>query len=138
MKSLVSILELETYSDNRGELHIAHLPFHAKRFYVMSGMGYDVIRCLHSHKKLVQFMYCAQGSFLLMVKNPYQEEVIELSTVRNVGVLIPNGLWRKCWNFSEDCIVVVMASEDYDPNDYIFDYDEYVEWFKQNLAKKDT
>ena len=130
---LVSLIELETHLDNRGQITVADLPFQPKRMYTLSGMSKETIRCLHAHKSLVQLMFCLSGSFKLT--SPLEEESFLLNSQSSVAVLIPAGLWRRCSEFSEDCLVMVLASEKYEKSDYIYDFEEYVLWYSSRSTE---
>ena len=131
--TLVNILEFQSNGDDRGSLvaleSYKNIPFDIKRVYYIFDTKVDVIRGLHAHKELLQVMVCLKGSCHIMLDNGSIEEQVVLDSP-NKGLLIDSMMWREMHDFSEDCILLVLASEHYDESDYIRDYDEFLEYLK--------
>lgn len=84
------------------------------------------IRGQHGHKKLQQVFICLNGYFDLSVTDGMSLERVTLN--RHEAVYLANGLWRELSNFSADGICLVLASQTYDVQDYIFDFEEFLKW----------
>lgn len=106
------------------------IPFSIKRIYYISKVKENITRGFHSHKMLHQVLICVNGSVKIRVKNPNEEEIIELND-NSMGLYIGPMIWREMFDFSEDAVLLVLASEYYDENDYIRNYDFYDEEAKK-------
>ena len=116
-------------SKEKGILNFAeetrHIPFKIKRiYYTYRIKDLSTVRGKHSHKKLEQVIFCLNGYFDMLLDDGNNRQVIKLNTP-NKGLYIGNDLWREMKNFSPDCVLLVLASEFYDENDYIRDYGEF-------------
>tara|TARA_B100000315_G_C14408652_1_gene509922 strand:+ start:318 stop:743 length:426 start_codon:yes stop_codon:yes gene_type:complete len=124
-------IELKQIVDEKdGVLSIAEsrreIPFEIRRIYYIYGLAYPKARRgLHAHHKLEQVIFCVNGSFKLMVDDGNEKQYLFLSDP-NHGIYIGPHLWHSMFEFSKDCIILVMASDYYDEADYIRDYDEFV------------
>lgn len=116
-------------TDHRGELvaieNPKNLPFELNRVYYMYNVDVDVIRGKHSHYDLEQILICVSGSVEILTKTPFEEKKYLLNT-RNEGLYIGNMIWREMYYFSDDAVLLVLASKKYDENDYIREYDKYL------------
>jgi dTDP-4-dehydrorhamnose 3,5-epimerase-like enzyme len=106
------------------------IPFEIKRVYYISKVGQGVTRGFHAHKKLHQILICLNGSVKIKIKNPLDEEVIELND-SSVGLYIGPYIWREMYDFSEGNVLLVLASDYYNEEDYIRNYDFYLEEAKK-------
>lgn len=107
------------------------LPFEIKRIYYITRVEQGTTRGFHSHRKLHQVLLCLSGSVKIRLKNPKEdEEEIELNDP-SVGLYIGPYIWREMFDFTEGSVLLVIASEHYDENDYIRNYDFYLEEAKQ-------
>ena len=80
----------------------------------------------HAHKDLFQVLIALNGSFELLLDDGSNTKKILLDSP-NIGLYIPNGIWREMNNFSKNSVCLVLASEDYDENDYIRNYQDFKE-----------
>ena len=103
-------------------------PFSIKRVYFLSNLKVDTARGFHAHYKLWQYALCLQGSFEMIYDDGLLRESHVLDS-NSKGVLIPPMIWHEMCHFSEDCLIMVAASDHYDEGDYIRSYDE----FKRNV-----
>lgn len=108
------------------------IPFEIKRVYYITRVQEGVTRGFHSHRKLHQVLICLNGSVKIRVKNPSGEEVVELNDP-SVGLYIGPFIWREMFDFTEGSVLLVLASECYDENDYIRNYDFYLEEAKKRF-----
>lgn len=113
------LLNLKTISDNRGSLTVIEkcLPFEIKRVYYIYGVD-DSVRGQHRHHKAVQAAICLSGSCKIYCNDGTEEVVHKLNSPDTCLILDPAD-WHKMYDFSADAILLVMASEYFDPNDYI-------------------
>lgn len=102
----------------------AVVPFHLRRVYCIYGVGDEIRRGFHAHKKLKQLLVCVSGSCELILDDGLRREEIHLDSPAK-GLLIERPLWREIAHFSHDGVLLVVASERYDPDDYIWDYEEF-------------
>jgi uncharacterized RmlC-like cupin family protein len=102
------------------------IPFSIKRVYYLYDVPFNGERGGHAHKDLFQVLIALNGSFELLLDDGSNTKKILLDSP-NVGLYIPNGIWREMNNFSKNSVCLVLASEDYDENDYIRNYQDFKE-----------
>ena len=126
--SLINWVDLPNLGDSRGALVVAEsnksIPFDIKRLYYIFDTKSDVPRGFHAHKQLHQVAFCLKGKCKMMMDNGKHKQEVWLDTP-NKGLIIPPMIWHEMHDFSEDCILLVLASEHYDEDDYMRDYDEF-------------
>lgn len=124
------LVDFKTLGDDRGSLIAIeegyNAPFDIKRVYYIFNTKENVERGFHAHINLKQICITVKGSCTFILDNGEKKEEIELSNP-NQGLFIEGLIWREMKNFSEDCVLVVLASEHYDESDYIRDYDKFLE-----------
>lgn len=122
------LLNFRVIGDERGNLvsleGSRNIPFDIKRVYYMYGMTPGIERGKHAHIHLKQVIVCVSGSCTFVLDDGKSREEIELNKP-DVGLYIGENIWREMKNFSRDCVVIVLASEYYDENEYIRDYEEF-------------
>lgn len=101
------------------------IPFDVKRMYYMHNVAEGITRGNHSHKKLHQVLICVHGSVDIRLVNYFGEEKYTLNDP-SIGLYVGPDNWREMSNFSNDSVLLVLASEHYDESDYIRNYDEFV------------
>ncbi len=101
-------------------------PFDIKRVYYVWDTAEQTIRGKHAHRKLEQVVVCVSGSCDFILDDGTKRETIHLNSPSQ-GLYIKNNIWREFTNFSQNCVVMVLASEHYDENDYIRDYALFLE-----------
>lgn len=128
------VIKFKNISDKYGSLvpieSKKDIPFNIKRIYYITDVESEVTRGFHSHKMLHQILICVKGSVKIRVKNPNEEEIYELNN-NSKGLYIGPLIWREMFDFTEDAVLLVLASEYYDENDYIRNYDFYLEEAKK-------
>lgn len=125
-----SIIEVPKIIDEnrRGNLSVIEkdtLPFKIERVYYLYDVPSDAFRGGHAHKKLKQFLIPISGSFDVVLKDGINSKTVTLNKP-NKGLLIVPGIWRELENFSSGAICLVLASNTYDEDDYIRDFDSFV------------
>lgn len=103
------------------------VPFEIKRVYYLYDVPGGESRGGHAHKELQQFIIAASGSFDLIVDDGKEKSTFHLNRPYQ-GVLMPPGLWRELDNFSSGSICLVFASHNYEEEDYIRDYIEFIHY----------
>lgn len=101
------------------------IPFEIKRVYYIWDTVHDAIRGRHAHKDLQQVIICVKGECDFILDDGKTRETVHLNNPAQ-GLYIRNNIWREFTNFSEDCVVMVLASEHYNPDDYIHDYERFL------------
>lgn len=128
-KDLAQLLEFPIHGDKNGKLVAlekgADFPFEIKRVYYIWGTAKDVVRGHHAHKNLEQVIICTSGSCDFILDDGTHRQTYHLSSPTQ-GLYIKNNVWREFTNFSPDCVVMVLASEHYNEEDYIRDYREFL------------
>lgn len=125
------MIDFQKHGDDRGMLialeTTKEVPFEIKRVYYMYDTKPGVRRGFHAHKKLNQILICTSGSCMIHLDNG--KETVEVPLNRpDRGLCISSAIWREMYNFSENAVLMVLASELYDESDYIRDYDEFIEY----------
>lgn len=93
-----------------------------------------VRRGFHAHKNLKQILFCVKGSCSIHLDDGNEEIEICLDKPYQ-GLLIADHIWREMYDFSEDAVLMVLASEYYDEDDYIRDYHEFLKYIGKIDAK---
>lgn len=121
----------QPHGDERGQLIAIEeqkdIPFAIKRVYYMYDTGEGVVRGYHAHKTLQQILVCVHGSCKIRLDNGKEKKVVALEKPYE-GLYVSNAMWREMYDFSPDAVLMVFASELYDENDYIRDYDEFLKY----------
>jgi hypothetical protein len=122
------LVHLPKINQERGTISVVQnqkeVPFNVKRVYYLYDIPNGSERGGHAHINLKQLILAASGSFDLVIDDGESKIIFSLNSP-SVGVLMPTGLWRELTNFSSGAICLVLASEEYDENDYIREYDVY-------------
>jgi len=127
--SLIKTISFKTLGDEDGSLVSLEgnksVSFDIKRVYYIFGTKKGVSRGFHAHRNLKQVAICVTGSCRFILDNGRlrEEVVLDKSTT---GLLIDDLTWREIYDFSPDCVLMVLASEHFDELDYIRDYQEFL------------
>lgn len=112
-----------------------NIPFSIKRIYYIHHVPAGARRGAHAHKTLSQMLFCPYGSVTVFLNNGEIEEEVLLDDP-SVGIVLHPGLWRDMqWNV-DNSVLCVAASQYYDENDYIRDYNEYLAYVKKMKEKE--
>jgi UDP-2-acetamido-3-amino-2,3-dideoxy-glucuronate N-acetyltransferase len=124
----VTLHELPLIKDIRGNLSAGefskNVPFIPYRYFMVMDVPTGKVRGEHAHKKCQQFLICIKGSCSVVVDDGVIREEILLDRV-NKGLYLPPMVWGVQYKYSSDAVLLVFASDYYDPADYIRDYDEF-------------
>jgi dTDP-4-dehydrorhamnose 3,5-epimerase-like enzyme len=130
-----SYIELGKHFNEKGNLTVVennlNIPFEAKRIFFLYDIPGGESRGAHAHKKCHQFLVAASGTFEVALDDGKTKRTILLSQPY-YGLYIPPGIWAAEQEFSSGSICLVLASHEYDAEDYIRDYDDYLTW-KNNI-----
>ena len=126
------IIDIRKYTDNRGYLSVIEsqldIPFDIKRVYYLY-MVPEVARGAHAHKQLQQLLIATSGSVEVIMNDGINKKSFMLDRPWK-GLYVPAGLWRDLENFSGGAVLLCLASEKYEAEDYIRDYNEFLEYKK--------
>lgn len=126
---LVNVVLFNVLGDDRGSLISLeagkNIPFDVKRVYYIFGTKSGVSRGFHAHKDLRQVAVCVAGSCRFILDDGRERAEIHLDSP-DKGLLIDGLTWREMHDFSEDCVLMVLADQHYDESDYIRDYEAFL------------
>lgn len=127
----IKLIELPKVNDPRGNLTFAEeqqlVPFGIKRAYWVYDVPAGESRGGHAHKRLKQMVIAVNGSFTVTLDNGYERRAVLLNHPWQ-GLVIDTNTWRTLDDFSSGAVCLVLASEHYDEDDYIYDYDEFLKY----------
>ncbi|QJA09378.1 WxcM-like domain-containing protein [Romboutsia sp. CE17] len=102
-----------------------NIPFEIKRIFYTYNIPSNEIRGNHAYRKTRQVIICISGSVKIKCFDGKEEKVYEL-TNPSQGVYIDPKIWRTTYNHSSDCVLLILSSHEYNEDDYIRDYDEFM------------
>lgn len=124
------LVRLHAVEEARGLLTVGEVgrqvPFTPRRYFVVSGVPDENIRGEHAHLALHQFLVCLAGSVVAEVDDGRARRAITLDTPR-VGLHMAPMVWGAQHHYSRDAVLLVLASHEYDPADYVREYSRYRE-----------
>lgn len=126
----IQILSIPKIEDRRGNLSVIEndiVPFDIKRVYYLYDVPSGSERGGHAHKELKEFLVALSGSFDVVLKDGEEQEIVTLNKPYE-GLLINPGIWRELQNFSSGSVCLVVASEVYIEEDYIRDFEEFLNY----------
>ena len=136
----VKMLEFLQMGDERGHLVIVEgakdVPFDIKRIFYIYGSDHAVVRGQHAYRKSEFVLINVAGNSKVKVKDGLGNEAVFSLKRPHTGIYLPQMVWKDMYDFSEDSVLLVLASEHYDPEEYIRDYDEFVENVKKESEDK--
>lgn len=123
------MLDFKQHGDERGHLVVVEgntdIPFEIKRVFYIYGSDKDVIRGQHANRKTEFVLINVAGKSKVKVKDGEGNEAIYCLNRPHTGVYLPTMVWKEMYDFSEDSVLLVLASEHYDNSEYIRDYNEF-------------
>lgn len=123
----VRLIEVPKIQDRRGNLSViegATIPFVSKRVYYLYDVPSGSKRGGHAHKEQQEFLIALSGSFDVILKDGKSSQTVTLNKP-NLGLLIVDGIWRELRNFSSGAVCLVLASDEFDEDDYIREYKNF-------------
>lgn len=133
-------MEIKTYhfpphGDDRGQLvaleAMEHIPFKIRRVYYIYDTVGGVRRGMHAHRNLEQILICVHGSCKILLDDGVERQEVLLDKPTE-GLYISNDTWREMYDFSQDAVLLVLASEHYDEADYIRNYQDFLDMVRNN------
>lgn len=126
----VRMLEFPQKGDERGRLVIVEggmdIPFEVKRIFYIYGSDKTVVRGQHANRKTQFVLINVAGQSKVKVKDGKGNEIVFTLNRPHTGIYLPQMVWKDMYDFSEDSILLCLASEHYDPEEYIRDYDQFM------------
>jgi dTDP-4-dehydrorhamnose 3,5-epimerase-like enzyme len=102
----------------------AHVPFVPHRYFMVFDVPGMDVRGEHAHRRCHQFLVCARGSVAVAADDGTSREEFTLDAP-DLGLYLPPMVWALEYKYSSDALLLVFASDPYDPADYIRDYEEF-------------
>ena len=131
---LGEIIGLPKIYDPRGNLTVAeqmkNVPFEVKRVYWTYDVPAGERRGGHAHKECVEFIIAVSGSFTVTLDDGKGNRKDFHLNHPWEGLLVPTGIWRTLEDFSSGAVCLVLSSELFDEDDYLYEYDEFLEYVK--------
>ncbi len=125
----VQLHRLPSAADMRGLLSYAevgkHVPFDIKRFFLVYGVANQEVRGEHAHRTLHQFLICVHGRCNVVTDDGDNRQEFMLDDP-TIGLHVPPMVWAVQYKHSSEAVLLVLASQPYDPGDYIRDYSEFL------------
>ncbi|WP_223033808.1 sugar 3,4-ketoisomerase [Hanstruepera marina] len=124
----IKFIEIPKIQDPRGNLAVIEkdvIPFKIKRVYYLFDVPSNAYRGGHAHKNLKQVLIALSGSFDVILDDGNNRKVITLNKP-DKALVIPTGIWRELENFSSGSVCLSLASDEFDEDDYIRDYDTFI------------
>ena len=124
------IIEFQDLGDERGNLVVIEgggmdIPFEIQRVFYIYASDADVVRGQHANRETEFLLVNVSGSSKVRIDNGEESVVVELNKPR-MGVYLPNMVWKDMYDFSEDSVLLVLASRHYDGAEYIRNYEDYL------------
>lgn len=128
----IDIIKIPKIEDPRGNLSVIQeniLPFSFKRIYYLYDVPSGAERGGHSHKAQKEFLIALSGSFKVILNDGKEIRTVTLNKP-NQGLLIHEGIWRELNDFSSGSVCLVVASDVFDEDDYIREFDDFIKEHK--------
>ena len=125
----IQLLQIPVVEDRRGNLAFIQediVPFEFKRVYYLFDVPSNSFRGSHSHINQCEVLVALSGSFEVVLNDGTEKKSFLLNKP-NIGLYIPTGIWRELENFSSGAVCLVLASDVYDEEDYIRDFNQFLE-----------
>jgi dTDP-4-dehydrorhamnose 3,5-epimerase-like enzyme len=133
---MIKLINLPKIEDERGNLSFIeeqhHVPFKIKRTYWIYDVPGGEIRGSHAYKESEEFVVAISGSFDVVLHDGKEEKKYSLNR-SYYGVYVPRLVWRKLENFSTNSLALILSSTSFDENDYIRDFQEFLEALRSEI-----
>ena len=133
MPQKAEIIEIPRIFDDRGNLTFIesnkHIPFEVKRTHWIYDVPGGEFRGSHAYKKNEEFIIALSGSFDVILHDGKTEKKYSLNR-SYYGLYVPHLIWRSMDNFSTNALALVLSSEQYDENYYIWDFDQFLRFVR--------
>lgn len=130
LKEQYKLIEFVDLGDERGNLVVIEgegidIPFDIKRVFYIYGSDSSVVRGQHANRETEFLLVNVSGTSKVKVDNGKESEIIELNKPR-MGLYLSSMLWKDMYDFSENSVLLVLASRHYDSKEYIRNYEDYL------------
>lgn len=127
---MAQMLEFSQHGDERGHMVVVEgikdIPFEIKRIFYIYGSDKNVVRGQHANRRSKFVLINVAGSSKVKVLDGKGNEVIYSLNRPHTGVYLPEMVWKDMYDFSSDSVLLCLASEAYDPGEYVRNYDDFV------------
>ncbi len=134
----VKLLQFQENGDERGRLVVVEggldIPFEIKRVFYIYGSDSEVVRGKHANRRSEFVLINVAGSSKVRVIDPSGNELVISLNRPHTGIYLPAMVWKDMYDFSSDSVLLVLASEHYDPDEYIRDFDDFQSVVKNGQA----
>lgn len=128
--NMARMLEFSQKGDERGRLVIVEgmkdIPFDIKRIFYIYGSDKNVVRGKHANKESEFVLINVSGTSKVRVKDGKGNEAVYSLNRPHTGIYLPRMVWKDMYDFSEDSVLLCLASTVYDATEYIRDYDDFL------------
>ena len=129
LKEKCPIIEFKDLGDERGKLVVIEgnqsIPFEIKRVFYIYGSDSEVVRGQHANRESEFVLINVAGTSKVRITDGNEEFIVELNKPM-MGVYIPKMIWKDMYDFSNDSVLLVLASTHYDGSEYIRSYSDYL------------
>ena len=129
-------LTFDQKGDNRGHLVVVEglkdIPFEIKRIFYIYGSNRDVVRGSHANRYSEFVFINVSGQSKIKIDNGKNVEIVELSEA-HTGLYLDKMVWKEMYDFSPDSVLLVLTNTEYDNQEYIRDYNEYLKEVNTNV-----
>lgn len=108
------------------------IPFEIKRIFYIYGSDGNVVRGQHANRRTSFILINVSGTSKVRIRDGEGNEAIYVLNRPHIGIYLPTMIWKEMYDFSQDSVLMVLASEHYDDSEYIRDYDAFVKEVSQN------
>lgn len=131
------MLEFQEMGDERGHLVVCEgegqdIPFDIKRIFYIYGSDPGIVRGQHANKETEFVIINVAGASKIKVMDGRGNETVFLLNKPRTGIYIPRMFWKEMYDFSEDSVLLCLASEHYKPDEYIRNYEDYLKIVLKN------
>jgi dTDP-4-dehydrorhamnose 3,5-epimerase-like enzyme len=126
----IKIIEIPKIINPEGNIAVIEndtIPFEIKRVYYLYDVPSSAKRGGHAHKNLNQILIALSGSFNVVLNDGKNKETVTLNKP-DKGLLITSNTWRELENFSSGAVCLVLASEQFNEDDYIRNFDDFISY----------
>lgn len=126
----IKLISIPKITDPRGNLAVIEkelLPYSIKRVYYLFDVPSDSVRGGHAHREQMEFLIPLSGSFVVILDDAGERQEIVMNKP-DKGLLIPTGIWRELNDFSSGAVCLVISSGEFEEEDYIRDYPEFLKY----------
>lgn len=126
----VRMVEFKDFGDERGGLIVVEgekdIPFDIKRVFYIYGSDSEVVRGKHANRKTKFVLINVAGSSKIKVDDGKGNTMVVSLNRPNTGIYFSEMIWKEMYDFSPDSVLLCIASEHYDAEEYIRDYDDFI------------